>query len=158
ADIEAMTWHTNLPLPFAISTNIQTQSSQQTDNFRIIHLQAEHLLDALSAQRHRSNARQVLWIDDFDNWSGFTTDDFQQQDSRPLHCLTRQLPVHTTLEAVRGTRVQTVRASLASDGNGVEERTFQEQITGLFVDAAMFAAHHAGNSQGTIVISNHQRI
>lgn len=90
--------------------------------------------------------------------AGFAANDLQQQRSRALHCLARQLRIHTTLEAVRRVGVQAIGAGLAGNGDAVEEGAFQEQIAGIVAHTAVLTAHHAGDGQRAAMISDDQSI
>ncbi|MNR07443.1 hypothetical protein D3C85_1235610 [compost metagenome] len=69
------------------------------------------------------------------------------------------MPVHATLVAVRCIGVQAIGTGLASDGDLIEERAFQEDIaSGRGVDAAVLATHDAGNCQCAGVVGDDQRI
>ncbi|MNV09558.1 hypothetical protein D3C71_1000550 [compost metagenome] len=158
-DIEAMAWHFYAPLTCPVGSNGQAQSTEQTLYFSRIHFHAQHLGDALSAQSDRRDRRQVLFADGFDDRAGFASGDFQQQASGALHGFTGQLPIHATLVAMRGVGVQAVGTSLASNGDLIEERAFQEDIaSSRGVDAAVLATHDAGNGQCAGVVGDDQRI
>ncbi|CAI8840095.1 hypothetical protein EMIT043CA1_230055 [Pseudomonas brassicacearum] len=158
ADIEAMAWHFDAPLPYPIGADVQAQGAEQAFDFGRIHFHAQHLGDALGTQGDRGNLGQVLFADSLDDRAGFTTRDVQQQACGALHGFTGQLPVHATLVTVRGIGVQAIGAGLASDGDLVEERTFQEYIAGRRGDTTVLAAHYASDCQGTGVVGNHQGV
>ncbi|CRM95441.1 hypothetical protein [Pseudomonas sp. 22 E 5] len=77
ADIEAMAWYFNVPLPFPTRGNSQAEGRQQLLDFSRLDDQAKHLLDALGAQSDRCNGRQELFVDGFGDRAGFATGDFQ---------------------------------------------------------------------------------
>ncbi len=54
--------------------------------------------------------------------------------------------------------MQAIGTSLAGHGDGVEEGAFEEQVASLVADAAVLAAHHAGDGQGALVVGNHQGV
>ena len=157
-DIKAVAWHFNAPLTFAVSGNAQAQGTEQTLDLCRIHLHAEHLSDALSAQSDRCNRWQMLLADGLDDRTSFATSDFQQQASGALHGFTGQLPVNATLVAMRSVGVQAVGTCLAGNGNLIEERRFEEHITGGRGNTAVLAAHDTGDRQCTSVVSDDQRI
>ncbi|MCY1423977.1 hypothetical protein D9M71_397060 [compost metagenome] len=158
ADIEAMAWHGNAPLPCPIGGDRQAQTAEQTLDLGRLHFHAQHLGDALGTQGDRRDRRQVLLADGFDDRAGVTASDFQQQASGALHGFTGQLPIHTTLVAVRSVGVQAIGTSLARDSDLVEEGAFQEHIASGCGHAAVLATHHAGDGQGAGVVGDHQRI
>ncbi len=158
ADVETMTWHFDTPLPIGFSSHSQAKTCQQAFDFGVFDHQTEHLLDAARAQRNRGDRRQMLLADHFNHGAGFATGDFQQQASGPLHGFTGQLPVHTTLVAVRSVSMQTIGTRLAGHRNGVEERAFQENIAGTGSHAAVLATHDTGDCQRALVIGNDQRV
>ncbi|RMO19822.1 hypothetical protein ALQ47_05273 [Pseudomonas cichorii] len=158
ADVETVTWHFNAPLTDSLAAQLQAQSSQKTFDFSVFNDQTEHLLDTACTQGHGSNRWQVLFADRFDDRTGFTAGDFQQQASSTLHGFTGKLPVHTTLVTVRGIGVQAIGTSLAGHRNGVEESTFQEDIASLGGNAAVLATHDASDGQGALVVGNDQGV
>ncbi|RMS42622.1 hypothetical protein ALP66_05724 [Pseudomonas amygdali pv. photiniae] len=158
ANVEAMTWHFYTPLAVGFGSHSKAQTCQQTLDFGVFNDQTEHLLDATGAQRNRSNRWQMLFADHFCYRTSLTTGDFQQQASRTLHGFTGQLPVNTTLVTVRGIGVKTVGTRLASHRDGVEESTFQEDVTSTGSYAAVLATHDTGNCQSTLVVGNDQGV
>ena len=54
--------------------------------------------------------------------------------------------------------MQAIGVSLAGQGDGVEERGFEEQVAGAVADAAVLAAHHPGDGQGALVVGDHQGV
>ncbi|CRM92056.1 hypothetical protein [Pseudomonas sp. 22 E 5] len=158
ADIEAMAWHFDLPLPFPARRNAKAEGRQQLLDFGRLNHQTQHLLNALGAQSDRCYRRQVLFADGFGDRASFATGDFQQQTSGALHGFTGQLPVHATLVAVRCIGVQAIGTGLASDGDLVEKCAFKEHVTGGCGHTAVLATHHAGNRQGTGVVGDDQGV
>ena len=54
--------------------------------------------------------------------------------------------------------MQAIGASLAGQGDGVEERGFEEQVAGAVADAAVLTTHHPGDGQGALVVGDHQGV
>ncbi len=159
ADVEAVAWDVDGPLPFFSFGSGQLKGVQQLLDLGWAHFHAEHLGDAFGAQGDRGHLRQVLFADGFDNRAGFAADDVQQQLGGALHGFASQLRVHAALVAVRGVGVQAVGTGFTGDGDRLEEGAFQEQIAGFFgVHTAVLATHDAGNGQGAGVVGDHQGV
>src|SRR5690606_37559213 len=158
ADVEAVARHTDLPLACTLSGNTQTQRREQALDFGAVHIHAQHLADAFGTQGDRRHARQVGLAADLNDRTCLAADDLQQQRSRSLHGLARQLRIHATLEAMRSIGMQAIGTSFAGDSDVVEEGAFQEQIARRGTHATVLTAHHTGDGQGAIVIGDYQGV
>ncbi|MDT4829886.1 hypothetical protein FQZ97_633200 [compost metagenome] len=158
ADVEAVARHVHAPLAGAVGGDLEVQRGEQALDFGGVHFHAQHLRDALGTQGDRLDLRQVRFACGFDDGAGFAADDVQQQAGGALHGFAGELEVHATLEAVRGVGVQAIGTGLASDGDGVEEGGFEEQVASLGADAAVLATHDAGDGQGAGVVGDHQGV
>ncbi|MNN33913.1 hypothetical protein D3C81_1476920 [compost metagenome] len=116
------------------------------------------MLDAFGTQGDGSYLRQIGRADLLDYRAGFAADNLQEQRGSTLHGATGQLPIHATLEAMRGVGVEAIGASLASHCDGVEESTLEEQIASLGAHATVLSTHHTGDGQSTLVVGDHQGV
>ena len=55
----------------SMNREVQTQRTEQTLNFAVVHFHTEHLTDTGCTQCYGGNRRQKLLVDNFDDWAGF---------------------------------------------------------------------------------------
>ena len=118
----------------------------------------QHAAHAGRTQADRSAGRQFARLHGLHHRAGLAAANVEDQAGGTLDGLGGQGKVHPALEAVGGVRGETMGTGAPGNRIGCEEGVFQEQISRVEGDPAVFTAHHARQRQGAGFVSNQQGI
>ena len=142
----------------AVAADLQVEALEHARHRVGAEVDAEHPAHAAGAQADRGAGRQLVGRDGLDHRAGFAAADVEDQARGALHGLGGQREINAALEAVGGIRREAVGTSAAGNGVGREKGALEEEFGGVEGDAALLAAHDAGQRQGAGFVGDQEGV
>ena len=144
--------------PVAGPRHLHAEAPQEGFDLAPRDLDAQDPFDPGRIQQDAGANGQVVLLLRQDPRSGTPPRDVQQQLRRAFHGALLQPRVDAALESLRRIGVHPEAPCTAGHRLGREVRDLQEDVAGVVGDAALEAAHHAGNADCRLGIGDHQDV